>query len=255
MRSDNVVRSYPSAGGFGPVGSGELRPVDSAQPSTGNFITYDEMMSRLRVYNTFLEVEEEDEFAKLRRPRSHSHSGSSRTPSTCKSPSIDSRPPSSQYSSDDLSSSSPRDLTSSADPRSQSMMKTQVNDSAALAKKSSGDESPSSDDLPSVGSLYHYLGTCKPCHFAKRGSNCFAGEKCPYCHMPHETQPRAGKKSRERARRRQHCFLESINTQTGHDQQHRNQEAFSIQWDIGDSGASASGEQPVWYPEGTKISL
>jgi hypothetical protein len=37
------------------------------------------------------------------------------------------------------------------------------------------------DDLPSVGSAEHWVGTCKPCAFTHKG--CSSGKNCPFCHL------------------------------------------------------------------------
>jgi len=38
-----------------------------------------------------------------------------------------------------------------------------------------------SEEMPSVGSIEHYNGTCKPCAFMARG--CTSGVDCPFCHL------------------------------------------------------------------------
>jgi hypothetical protein len=38
-----------------------------------------------------------------------------------------------------------------------------------------------SPDMPSVGSIGHWNGTCKPCAFMARG--CTSGVNCPFCHL------------------------------------------------------------------------
>merc|ERR1719263_2682535 len=38
-----------------------------------------------------------------------------------------------------------------------------------------------SPDMPSVGSVGHWNGTCKPCAFMARG--CTSGVNCPFCHL------------------------------------------------------------------------
>eukprot|EP00746_Dinoflagellata_sp_MGD_P058519 gnl/MRDRNA2_/MRDRNA2_25044_c0_seq1.p1 gnl/MRDRNA2_/MRDRNA2_25044_c0~~gnl/MRDRNA2_/MRDRNA2_25044_c0_seq1.p1 ORF type:complete len:228 (+),score=35.23 gnl/MRDRNA2_/MRDRNA2_25044_c0_seq1:71-754(+) len=60
-----------------------------------------------------------------------------------------------------------------------------------------------SSELPSVGSALHGSidQQCRPCCFFLR-KKCVVGKDCTYCHLSHERQQRARKKSRERARRR-----------------------------------------------------
>mmetsp|Transcript_14377 Transcript_14377/g.26459 ORF Transcript_14377/g.26459 Transcript_14377/m.26459 type:complete len:204 (+) Transcript_14377:69-680(+) len=55
---------------------------------------------------------------------------------------------------------------------------------------------------PSRGSERHLDGRCQPCCFFARGK-CTVGKGCLYCHYPHQRQHRPGKKSRERAKKRQ----------------------------------------------------
>merc|ERR1712054_107088 len=38
-----------------------------------------------------------------------------------------------------------------------------------------------SPEMPSVGSVGHWNGTCKPCAFMARG--CTSGVNCPFCHL------------------------------------------------------------------------
>mmetsp|Transcript_8236 Transcript_8236/g.18410 ORF Transcript_8236/g.18410 Transcript_8236/m.18410 type:complete len:225 (+) Transcript_8236:66-740(+) len=55
---------------------------------------------------------------------------------------------------------------------------------------------------PSRGSEGHMDGLCQPCCFFAR-AKCTLGKECLYCHYPHQRQHRPGKKSRERAKKRQ----------------------------------------------------
>eukprot|EP00746_Dinoflagellata_sp_MGD_P025020 gnl/MRDRNA2_/MRDRNA2_158778_c0_seq1.p1 gnl/MRDRNA2_/MRDRNA2_158778_c0~~gnl/MRDRNA2_/MRDRNA2_158778_c0_seq1.p1 ORF type:complete len:209 (-),score=26.98 gnl/MRDRNA2_/MRDRNA2_158778_c0_seq1:620-1246(-) len=68
-------------------------------------------------------------------------------------------------------------------------------------------------DLPSAGSAVHFDGQCRPCCYFQR-KKCIVGKDCEYCHLPHDRKQRAGKKSRERARRRQQRVTESSDTQS-----------------------------------------
>eukprot|EP00746_Dinoflagellata_sp_MGD_P036105 gnl/MRDRNA2_/MRDRNA2_186602_c0_seq1.p1 gnl/MRDRNA2_/MRDRNA2_186602_c0~~gnl/MRDRNA2_/MRDRNA2_186602_c0_seq1.p1 ORF type:complete len:269 (+),score=38.56 gnl/MRDRNA2_/MRDRNA2_186602_c0_seq1:113-919(+) len=268
MRPNSADRSASSSGGYGPVGSGRFGPVGSEPPlgpQANTFVTTDDVFGNLllpvRIHNTFVELEEEDEFKQVRRTRCHSHSGSSRRSAGDSSNRGSSR--SSPRESRDLPS--PGDLQL-GDPQSQSVEQTNGSgptDQDPVSQQfqeSVGDAPLAVDELPSIGSVNHHEGTCQPCYFSTRSTDCFAGKDCPYCHMPHDKKPRAGKKSRERARRRQKAHLDSIQIDKGHGQQQlvTNQEAFHIQWDSSESGASASqksGEPIILYPEGTKISL
>ncbi|CAJ1346380.1 unnamed protein product, partial [Effrenium voratum] len=83
-------------------------------------------------------------------------------------------------------------------------------DSEELAKlmDESGSSSSNNEKLPvnvvhpSRGSEKHHSGTCQPCSFFLRGK-CTVAEGCLYCHYEHDRPQRPGKKSRERAKRRQ----------------------------------------------------
>lgn len=54
------------------------------------------------------------------------------------------------------------------------------------------EETCGSPGCPSIGSVGHHLGMCKPCDFMFRGDGCRADSKCQYCHLcpPGETQRR-----------------------------------------------------------------
>lgn len=45
------------------------------------------------------------------------------------------------------------------------------------------EEACGSPGFPSIGSVGHHLGICKPCDFVYRGDGCRAGSKCQYCHL------------------------------------------------------------------------
>mmetsp|Transcript_14331 Transcript_14331/g.37829 ORF Transcript_14331/g.37829 Transcript_14331/m.37829 type:complete len:173 (+) Transcript_14331:103-621(+) len=64
---------------------------------------------------------------------------------------------------------------------------------------------PGQPGLPSVGSVCHHLGLCKPCDFIHRSSSgCGAGAACKFCHLcgPDENRRRkAMKKGAIRAMR------------------------------------------------------
>lgn len=40
-----------------------------------------------------------------------------------------------------------------------------------------------SEELPSVGSINHYLGSCYKCYFLKTRKGCMNGAQCPFCHL------------------------------------------------------------------------
>lgn len=44
---------------------------------------------------------------------------------------------------------------------------------------------PECGDLPSIGSLLHHEGQCKPCHYVFMKRGCANGESCEFCHYPH----------------------------------------------------------------------
>jgi len=66
--------------------------------------------------------------------------------------------------------------------------------SAALA----GPPSPHVPGCPSVGSVGHYMGTCKPCDFVGRGLDCRQGADCKFCHMCGPAERKARKAQRRR---------------------------------------------------------
>mmetsp|Transcript_23261 Transcript_23261/g.54931 ORF Transcript_23261/g.54931 Transcript_23261/m.54931 type:complete len:299 (+) Transcript_23261:52-948(+) len=41
------------------------------------------------------------------------------------------------------------------------------------------------EDIPTVGSLWHAEGTCRPCFYVFSKSGCHFGRSCKYCHMDH----------------------------------------------------------------------
>lgn len=57
-----------------------------------------------------------------------------------------------------------------------------------------------SDDLPTIGSADHHLGTCKPCaFFHTRG--CDNGRQCAFCHMCGPNEKRKRQKEKQAAMR------------------------------------------------------
>jgi len=56
---------------------------------------------------------------------------------------------------------------------------------------------------PSVGSVGHVEGTCKPCGFFIAAKGCRRGEECDHCHYPHQRSGKAKpcKKKRDRAKK------------------------------------------------------
>lgn len=73
--------------------------------------------------------------------------------------------------------------------------------SSGFREVASSDEPPQlgSGDLPSVGSLGHYLQRCKPCAFVNK-IGCANGTQCSFCHL---CSP--GEKKRRRKEKR--CLL------------------------------------------------
>lgn len=55
-------------------------------------------------------------------------------------------------------------------------------------------------ECPSVGSIGHRLGLCKPCDFVHRGT-CRTGGACKYCHLCGPSEQRRRKKERQRCTR------------------------------------------------------
>eukprot|EP00931_Biecheleriopsis_adriatica_P017428 TRINITY_DN12519_c0_g1_i1.p1 TRINITY_DN12519_c0_g1~~TRINITY_DN12519_c0_g1_i1.p1 ORF type:complete len:696 (+),score=167.74 TRINITY_DN12519_c0_g1_i1:119-2089(+) len=51
--------------------------------------------------------------------------------------------------------------------------------------------------LPSLGSADHASGTCKRCNFFPKG-RCQNGEKCTFCHLPHQKRKPSRQEKRER---------------------------------------------------------
>jgi hypothetical protein len=49
------------------------------------------------------------------------------------------------------------------------------------------------EELPSVGSIGHRTGACKPCSFFHKTARCKTGMQCPFCHLcgPDETKRRS----------------------------------------------------------------
>lgn len=153
-----------------------------------------EVSDQLVVRNTFLEYKD-PEVLNVRRPRSNSHSGSSSKDqgNSCDSP---------------RSTSHDDEITQNRRLKNAEQSKLKNN------SDSDGEDAPLEEmgELPSLGSAKHQYGTCQPCCFYNRENSkkCFGGKDCPYCHLPHEKQMRPGKKSRERARRRQQLMLHEV---------------------------------------------
>jgi len=53
------------------------------------------------------------------------------------------------------------------------------------------------ENLPSVGSALHALGTCRRCNFFPKGK-CKNGRECTFCHFPHEKRKLSRQEKRER---------------------------------------------------------
>mmetsp|Transcript_26239 Transcript_26239/g.66876 ORF Transcript_26239/g.66876 Transcript_26239/m.66876 type:complete len:216 (+) Transcript_26239:46-693(+) len=67
---------------------------------------------------------------------------------------------------------------------------------------SEDDEAPPDEAKapPSLGSVNHASGTCRPCSYFGR-SKCAMGATCNFCHYGHAKERRPGKKSREARKR------------------------------------------------------
>lgn len=57
-------------------------------------------------------------------------------------------------------------------------------------------------DLPSIGSVGHFTGECRPCYFMNR-KKCKAGADCTHCHYPHMVAKRPGKNHRKPGKKTQ----------------------------------------------------
>mmetsp|Transcript_128927 Transcript_128927/g.248386 ORF Transcript_128927/g.248386 Transcript_128927/m.248386 type:complete len:234 (+) Transcript_128927:76-777(+) len=55
--------------------------------------------------------------------------------------------------------------------------------------------------FPSVGSVKHSKGTCKPCMFAHSRVGCSKGLSCPWCHYSHKNSKRPCKSKRDHFRK------------------------------------------------------
>merc|ERR1712228_264396 len=51
---------------------------------------------------------------------------------------------------------------------------------------------------PSVGSVYHYMGVCRPCDFVYRSGGCRSGTACQYCHLCAPDERKNKKKMRSK---------------------------------------------------------
>lgn len=59
------------------------------------------------------------------------------------------------------------------------------------------DVPPPPAPFPSVGSMGHHFGNCKPCDFVSRfGNGCRAGTACKFCHLCGPNQHREFKRAR-----------------------------------------------------------
>merc|ERR1712232_85254 len=73
-----------------------------------------------------------------------------------------------------------------------------------------------SAETPTIGSIGHAVGDCKPCAFVFKPEGCGNGVECPFCHLcdPNE------KKRRQKERRQ---FFHSFRTYAFGEQQHAEQ--------------------------------
>jgi len=55
---------------------------------------------------------------------------------------------------------------------------------------------------PSVGSVGHPTGRCRPCHYYRTKAGCVNGQQCGFCHCKHSkrSRPRLGRPDREKCR-------------------------------------------------------
>jgi len=52
--------------------------------------------------------------------------------------------------------------------------------------------------VPSLGSVHHHLGLCKPCDFVGRGLECRSGADCRFCHLCGPAERRQRKAQRRK---------------------------------------------------------
>mmetsp|Transcript_101258 Transcript_101258/g.292828 ORF Transcript_101258/g.292828 Transcript_101258/m.292828 type:complete len:243 (-) Transcript_101258:61-789(-) len=75
-------------------------------------------------------------------------------------------------------------------PGQTASMKNHEVSSDTLTARSTEEHGPSdlNECMPSLGSLKHALGTCRPCAFARSSQGCKSGTACLFCHFPMEHQ-------------------------------------------------------------------
>lgn len=66
-----------------------------------------------------------------------------------------------------------------------------------------GDRVLGTPEMPTVGSLGHYDGVCKPCAFASK-KGCGSGMDCKFCHLCTEGEKKRRKKEKHAVRRDLH---------------------------------------------------
>merc|ERR1712232_820114 len=56
-----------------------------------------------------------------------------------------------------------------------------------------------SPELPTVGSIGHHAGNCRPCAFMWKGSGCSNGVDCPFCHLCDRNEKKRRQKEKKQA--------------------------------------------------------
>merc|ERR1712083_1081632 len=72
--------------------------------------------------------------------------------------------------------------------------------------------------VPSVGSLYHVCGLCKPCEFFHR-QRCVEGASCKFCHLCGPEERKARRKANKIVKRMQKCEEELATATAAWDQE------------------------------------
>merc|ERR1712046_254763 len=63
---------------------------------------------------------------------------------------------------------------------------------------------------PSIGSVYHHMGFCRPCDFVYRHGGCRSGADCQFCHFCAPDERKKNKKTRAKVRKAMQSGSECI---------------------------------------------
>lgn len=68
------------------------------------------------------------------------------------------------------------------------------------------------DNAPSLGSMTHFDGSCRPCHYFRTRAGCNNGAQCSFCHYSHSkrSRPRLGKEDRVNCRLLTYALFKSF---------------------------------------------